>query len=59
MVGLRAVSTQTEDEKPLTLPVPQTQAFMISAEKPEKTASEQIRQTQERQIPLALLLPQL
>lgn len=52
MVGLQAVSTQTEDEKALTLPVPQTQAFMtlhrISAEKPEKTATERTRQTQER-----------
>lgn len=52
MVGLRAVSTQTEDEKALTLPVPQTQAFMtlhrISTEKPEKTSTEQTRQTQER-----------
>ncbi len=52
MVGLRAMSTQTEDEKALTLPVPQTQAFMtlyrISAEKPEKTATEQTRQMQGR-----------
>lgn len=55
MVGLRAASTQTEDEKALALPVPQTQAFMtlhrISAQKPEKAATAQIRPILERRIP--------